>query len=224
MARQIVKILDVKKITYNVKSFSAEKPRNFSFIPGQAIDLSINLPSYEKEKRPFTITSLNEDKALEFTIKIYPERNGVTKKLGELKKGEELIIYDLFGAISYKGKGVFIAGGAGITPFIAILRQLREDKELKGNTLIFSNKTEKDIILKSEFDKMAKEDLKVVYTLTRESNPKYMDKRINESFIKEQIKDFKQYFYVCGPIRFVGEITHSLQKLGADSDSVVVET
>jgi predicted ferric reductase len=27
----------------------------------------------------------------------------------------------MFGAIEYKGEGVFIAGGAGVTPFIAIL-------------------------------------------------------------------------------------------------------
>src|SRR3989344_1755309 len=221
MAGQIVEILDVKKITHNVKSFNVKKPKNFSFVPGQAVDMSINLPSYEKEKRPFTITSLNWDKNLEFTIKIYPERKGITEKLGKLKKGEELIIYDLFGAISYKGKGVCIAGGAGVTPFIAILRQLRKDKELDGNTLIFSNKTEEDIILKSEFDKMAKGGLKVIYTLTRELNPKYANRRIDESFIKGQIKDFKHNFYVCGSIRFVGEIVHSLRKLGADDERII---
>jgi predicted ferric reductase len=36
----------------------------------------------------------------------------------------------MFGAIEYKGEGVFIAGGAGVTPFIAILRQLQADDKL----------------------------------------------------------------------------------------------
>ncbi|MDO8508133.1 MAG: FAD-binding oxidoreductase [Nanoarchaeota archaeon] len=224
MVDHIVKILNTKQITDNVKSFLVEKPNNFNFIPGQAVDLSINLPDYKNEKRPFTFTSLNEYSNLEFTIKIYNERNGVTKKLGELQNGSELILSDPFGAIQYKGKGVFLAGGAGITPFIAILRQLKKDKALKGNTLIFSNKTEKDIILKEEFDQMKKEGLEVIYTLTRELNSKYENKRIDEDFLKQKINNFNQNFYICGPIRFVGELTSILIKLGANPDSVIVET
>jgi predicted ferric reductase len=44
------------------------------------------------------------------------------KRIRKLKHGDELIIRDVWGAIEYKGEGVFIAGGAGVTPFIAILR------------------------------------------------------------------------------------------------------
>jgi predicted ferric reductase len=43
------------------------------------------------------------------------------KRIRKLKHGDELIIRDVWGAIEYKGEGVFIAGGAGVTPFIAIL-------------------------------------------------------------------------------------------------------
>jgi ferredoxin-NADP reductase len=50
------------------------------------------------------------------------------------------------GAIEYKGEGVFIAGGAGVTPFIAILRQLQAEN--KTTTNYFTNKTANDIILK----------------------------------------------------------------------------
>ena len=51
----------------------------------------------------------------------------------------------------YKGKGVFIAGGAGVTPFISIFRDLKKQNKIGNNILIFSNKTEADIILKDEF-------------------------------------------------------------------------
>jgi ferredoxin-NADP reductase len=52
------------------------------------------------------------------------------------------------GRIEYKGEGVFIAGGAGVTPFIAILRQLQAENKIANNKLIFTNKTANDIILK----------------------------------------------------------------------------
>jgi predicted ferric reductase len=61
-------------------------------------------------------------------IKIYLDHEGVTNKLGSLNAGAELILHDVFGAIQYKGPGVFIAAGAGITPFIAILRSLFKER------------------------------------------------------------------------------------------------
>jgi len=62
-----------------------------------------------------------------------------------LKEGEELIIRDVWGAIAYKGEGYFIGGGAGITPFVAILRQLYDDGSSK--TISFSFPTRQRAIL-----------------------------------------------------------------------------
>lgn len=145
MEEHIIKILGIEQVTHDVKRFRVEKPEGYSFTPGQATEVSINTPEYKDEKRPFTFTCLNREPYLEFTIKIYPSHNGVTNELGKLKPGAELIIRDVWGAISYKGKGVFIAGGAGITPFISIFRDLRAKDEISGNTLIFANKAKADI-------------------------------------------------------------------------------
>ncbi len=217
-----IKILKTEFMTYNTKSFLTTKPENFYFVPGQATDLTINIAEYKDKKSPFTFTSPPDSPYLEFIMKIYPEHERITKKLLDIKSGDEFIITDPFGTIQYKGRGIFIAGGAGITPFIAMLRNLKKQNKLEGNTLIFSNKTEKDIILKNEFDKMY--ELKKIYTLTREKNKSYESGRINESFLRKHIKNFKQNFYICGHVTFVGEITYILQKLGVNPDSIVVET
>jgi ferredoxin-NADP reductase len=221
MEEHIVKILKTEKVTHDVKRFQVQKPEGYSFTPGQATEASINTPELKDEKRPFTFTSLNDEAELEFTIKIYKERDSVTKALDELKVGDEIIIHDVWGAIHYKGPGVFIAGGAGVTPFIAIFRQLYKNNKIEGNRLIFSNKTENDIILKDEFEKMLGSDF--YNTLTREKSDKYDNRRIDESFLKEQVKDFNQNFYVCGPDKFVQDIQTILSKLGASPESVVFE-
>jgi ferredoxin-NADP reductase len=122
----VVKILKTENVTHNVKRFTLAKPDNYVFTPGQATDIVINLPVWKTERRPFTFTGLNEWDHLEFTIKIYDDHKGVTNKLGTLHAGDELILHDIWGAIHYKGEGVFIAGGAGVTPFIAILRQFNK--------------------------------------------------------------------------------------------------
>src|SRR5258706_3000599 len=155
MAEHLVKVLESYFVTHDVKRFKVEKPDGYDFIPGQATDVSINKPEWENELRPFTFTGLREWKHLEFTIKIYTHHDGVTNQLGRINAGAELILHDVFGTIQYKGPGIFIAGGAGITPFIAIFRALHTLKKLfPGNALIFSNKTADDIILKEELTKM----------------------------------------------------------------------
>lgn len=221
MESHIVKILSVDSVTHDVKRFRVQKPEGYTFTPGQATEVAINRPELKEEKRPFTFTGLNEDSFLEFTIKVYDSHNGVTKELGKLKAGDELIIHDVWGAIKYKGEGVFLAGGAGVTPFIAIFRALDTENKIGDNKLIFTNKTEKDIILKNEFDEMLGNNF--INTITDETTDKYENGFIDEDFLKKKIKDFSQHFYVCGPPGFVKAMKNALTELGAEPDEVVFE-
>ena len=224
MSEYIVKILMKEFVTHDVKRFIVEKPEGYEFIPGQATRVSINETEWKGKKRPFTFTSLNDDLALEFTIKSYPEHNGVTERLHQLEPGQELIIREPFGIINFQDKGVFIAGGAGITPFIAILRELKREGKIQGNRLIFSNKTEKDIILQKEFVEMFSEvEDSPIFTLTREKKDGYKHGRIDKDFLEKEIEDFSQSFYICGPPPFVRAIKKPLKELGTKTDSIVIE-
>jgi len=216
-----VKILSKEKVTHNVNRFQLEKPGDYHFIPGQATEVSINKPGWIEEKRPFTFTSLNSDPFLEFTIKSYSDHSGVTHELSKLKLGDELIVRDIWGAIEYKGPGYFIAGGAGVTPFIAILRDLKTKYMLHGNKLFFSNKTSADIILKEEFEDMLGENF--INTLTAREEKGFLFGMINEKFLVKHVTNFGAHFYVCGPPNMVEALQSILGKLGASADSVVFE-
>jgi len=146
-----VKILEITSVTHDVKQIRVEKPDGFTFVPGQATELSINKKGWEDEKRPFSFTCLPDADFLEFVIKSYRDHDGVTKEIDHLAVGDDVIIDDAWGVIEYKGKGVFIAGGAGVTPFIGIIRHLESQGKLAGNRLFFSNKTGKDVILETYF-------------------------------------------------------------------------
>ncbi len=111
----IVKVLEARFITHDVKRFVVKKPKGFDFIPGQACDVSINLPEWKEQLRPFSFTSTRDVTSLEFMIKIYSDHAGVTNELGKINAGGEFILHDVFGAIKYVEPGVFIAAGTGIT-------------------------------------------------------------------------------------------------------------
>jgi ferredoxin-NADP reductase len=221
MEPYIVRILSIQPVTHNVKRFRLEKPAGYTFHPGQATDLSINTDVLKAEKRPFTFTCLQEEDYLEFTIKIYESHHGVTDALGKLTAGDEVIISDSWGAIEYKGPGTFLAGGAGITPFIAIFRRLYKDNNIAGNQLIFSNKKLEDIILREEFTTMLGD--KFINVITGENVKGFEHRHLDAAYIKEKITDFKQPFYICGPDLFVSQVTDTLMSFGASPESVVFE-
>jgi len=218
---KIAKILMTTFVTHDVKRFVLQKPRGFKFVAGQATLVAINQPELADNAHPFTPTSLPDDRVLEFTIKGYPEHHGLTERLHQLKPGDQLLLGPVFGTIQYKGPGVFIAGGAGITPFIAILRQLSREGGLAGNSLIFANKTRDDVILEKELRAYLGD--RCILTLSRDPNPAYENRRVDETLLREKIADFNQPFYVCGPPPMVEALTGTLRKLGASPDNVVFE-
>ena len=218
-----VTIRDIQKVTHDVNQYTFDKPEGYEFEPGQATEVAIDKEGWRDEKRPFTFTSLKENDRLQFVIKSYPDHNGVTEQIGMLQKGDAFIIDDPWGTIQYKGPGVFLAGGAGVTPFIAIFRDLYNEGNIAGNKLIFSNKTEKDIILKDEFEKMLGDNF--INVITDEETDLYVNLEgfIDKEFLAEEIDDFDQPFYVCGPPAFNDAMMDYLKELGADPDALVFE-
>ncbi len=220
MAHKIT-IQEIGFITHNVLQIKTDRPADYTFTPGQACELAIDQPKWKDEKRPFTFTSLPDDGFLQFTIKVYPGHDGVTDQLQTLEQGDTLSISDAWGAISYKGPGVFLAGGAGVTPFIAILKDLAKKKKLEGNKLIFANQRERDIILKSDFEKWLGNDF--INILSEERNSKYTHGVIDKQYIKDQVEDLNKKFYVCGPPPMMDSVVDALKDLDVKKEAIITE-
>jgi len=216
-----IKIQEIGFITHNVLQIQTERPANYSFEPGQACELSIDQPKWKDDKRPFTFTSLPDDGFLQFTIKVYPEHEGLTDQLQTLEQGDTLVISDAWGAISYKGPGVFLAGGAGVTPFIAIFKDLARKGKLKGNQLIYGNQRERDIILQSEFEKWLGKDF--LNILSDEHSSKFPYGVIDKQYIKQRVADLDKKFYVCGPPPMMKTVYSALMELEVPKSNIITE-
>ena len=138
----------IEPVTHNTYRLVFARPQSFEFTPGQATDMSLDREGWRDEYRPFTMTSQPEDEDLEYVIKTYPEHEGVTNEIATLTPGENVFVGQPWGAIRDIGPGTFIAGGAGVTPFIPILRRRDRDGTLAASHLVFGNKSEDDIILR----------------------------------------------------------------------------
>ncbi|PVW12414.1 ferredoxin reductase domain-containing protein [Marixanthomonas spongiae] len=220
MKNQPVRIKIIEHITHDVLRIVTDKPKEIDFTPGQATEIFIDKEGWQNEGRPFTFTCLPTDDHLEFIIKTYSTHKGVTDKLLDLKIGDPLIVNDVFGAIAYKGEGTFIAGGAGITPFVSILRNLKEQNKLGNNRLLFANKTEKDIILKDEFKEILGNNF--INILSDEKTEDYAYGKISEDFIKKNA-NILNFFYVCGPPPMMDAVEKQLKQLKVDKKKIVTE-
>ncbi len=221
MEQHFVKIKSIEKITHDVLRIVTEKPNAYHFISGQATEISIDKTGWENERRPFTFTCLPTDSYLEFTIKTYPSHKGVTNELFKLKEEDGLILHDVFGAIAYKGEGIFIAGGAGVTPFISIFRLLQSKNEVGGNKLIFANKSRADIILEQEFKRLLGKNF--INILSDEKVEEYAYGYVTAEFLKQNIIDLKKRIYLCGPQPMMESVEKQLSNLGVEAKSIVKE-
>ena len=207
-------------VTHDTYRLSFDRPKGFSFEPGQATELTLDEDGWREEGRPFTMVSPPDAEHVDFVIKSYPDHDGVTEKIPFLAPGDRVTAVDPFGAITDRGPGVFLAAGAGITPFIAILE--KHDREgVTGDHLIFSNKTDRDIIMESTWDALP--GVTPSYIVTDQADTMHRKGKLDQTMLQSLIGDLDKTFYICGPGGFVDAMRDGLTALGVSKDKLVIE-
>ncbi|WP_276503650.1 hypothetical protein [Terrimonas pollutisoli] len=221
MKRYIVKVLKTGFVTHNVNRLVVNKPHGYPFTPGQATAISSNQSALRNLSKPFSIVAVSGSEQFEFFIKNHTGYDGLTERLWKVRAGEELILHKPFGSIRYKGKGVFIAGGTGIVPFMAIFRELEMENQLAGNALLFANRSIADIFLKAELEEMLGSNY--VNVVETAEDPLMITGFIGSKLLKQYIHADDAYYYICGPDKFTIIMIRHLLGLGVDRSRIVFD-
>ncbi|MFD0858418.1 FAD-binding oxidoreductase [Roseovarius aquimarinus] len=212
---------ETQKATHDTYHLIFERPDGFEFEPGQAIEMTLMKEGWTDEGRPFTPISLPGEETLEFLIKSYPSHDGVTEQIATLEPGDKVRIDGPFGDISDRGPGVFIAGGAGITPMIAILRKrLRDKGDLSDSTLVFSNKSEEDIIWRDKLSAMP--GLTVAYVVSEGKGETVPERELDRDYLRQFVEP-GALCYLCGPPPMMDAVQKELEALGVGRDDLVAD-
>ncbi|WP_299971113.1 FAD-binding oxidoreductase [uncultured Roseobacter sp.] len=216
-----ITLLDRVQLTHDTHHYVFTKPDGYAFKPGQATDLAIDRDGWRDEQRPFTFTSAPEAAALSFVIKSYSDHDGVTKALSDLAPGQTVLIGDAWGAIDDKGPGVFIAGGAGITPFLGILKDRAREAKLDGSHLIFANEAPEDIILQPFWE--GRPDLKTTFVVGKNAGPAHREGQIDAALLDDVVDDWEGRFYLCGPPKMEESVAELLAARGVSGGRLIRE-
>ncbi|MBT32402.1 MAG: flavodoxin reductase [Thalassobius sp.] len=208
------KIKTKEWLAHNVIRIELPKPAGFEFNVGDAVEIKVA----DNEPGPFTMTNLPDGDTLEFMIRIYTEHHGKTEALSKLKVTDELSFTEPFNTYKPAEGAVFLAGGTGITPFIAIMREMYHAGTLKDSILIFSNKSAMDVFLKEELYEMLGN--RYINVITEDDqDPDYYG-NIDEKYLKEQITDLSKPVLVCGPPPFNKAMEKNLKKIGVEPENI----
>ncbi|WP_416884481.1 FAD-binding oxidoreductase [Marivita sp.] len=212
----------IEPVTHDTHHLVFNKPDGYDYTPGQACDFALAKDGWRDQQRPFTFTVLPTNSTLEFVIKSYPDHDGVTEQIAKMQMADQVEIGDPWGAIEDKGPGVFIAGGAGITPFIAVLkRRLQTHGSLADCHLVFSNKTEKDIILRDAFTSMS--GLNCHFVVTDEPESELSRGQIDSEYLAPIVAQTDGPIYICGPEPMIDDMSKCLRDLDVSEQRIVTE-
>jgi len=225
-------VISVIERTPGVKSFRFKTTDDLAFKPGQFFFVSIMIEGKESSKHFSFSNSPTETGYIEFTKRLTGSE--FSNGLNNLKPGDWAKIKAPYGNFTFEGehqKIVFLSGGIGITPIRSILRYAVDKGLPTDMVLLYGNNTERDIIFKQDFDRMAeaKSNFNAVYTLTaKDINKDTWQGRtgyVDADMIKDEIPDYNdRVFFICGPPAMVEALNKTLkEKLLIGKEKIVIE-
>jgi len=199
--------------------------KKINFIAGQYV--SVIYPG--THPAPFSIASSPENHDI---VELGIEITGgpVTSKLKDAKVGDKAVLRGPFGTFTLAGekKVCFLAGGVGVTPFMSMLRWIRDTNQDVKATLFYSCKVEKQFLWLDELEQMALShvNIRIFPTITKEAPADWIHKtgRINETMIRECLPDFMEHtFYSCGPPALIEAMFTMLKSMGVSENNLKKE-
>jgi ferredoxin-NADP reductase len=200
---------------------------------GQHVDVRLTAEDGYQAQRSYSIASAPEDDAVVLTVERIEDGEVSSYLVDELRPGDELELRGPIGGYfvweqALGGPLVLLAGGSGIAPLRAMLRHHRAVRSAVPVRLLYSARTEPELIYRDELvGTRAGEAIDVQFTLTREQPPGWQGyaRRVDRDLLAEMAWQPEQrpLVYICGPTAFVEVAADALVSLGHDPGRIRTE-
>jgi ferredoxin-NADP reductase len=232
---QIASIAEIKSETPKVKTFTLRLPAWMRHRAGQHYDIRLTAEDGYQAQRSYSIASEPEREGqVDITVERI-EDGEVSSYLHDVAlKGDRIEVRGPIGGYfvweaSQSEPVLWIAGGSGVVPLMAMIRHRAAAASHTPAALLYSSRHFEDIIYYNELDQLSKanDGLQIFNTLTR-SQPggwKGYARRIDEAMLKEVATPLGRsvQVYICGPTLMVEAAANALVKIGIDSNQIRTE-
>jgi len=232
MSTYNVRFIGSEEVAYGTQAFHFEKPGDFKFKPGQAIDLILPMHSGDDgqpARHAFSLVSAPAENRL--TIATRMRGSPFKQAMSSLSAGTTVGLDGPFGALTLHHDqtrpATFIVGGIGITPFMSIMRQAATDPSARSLTLLYSNRRPEDAAFLAELQAMAGQmpNFQLVATMTQIGHSKQawsgMMGHIDAGMLTRIAAGLSSpIYYLAGPPKFVEATQNLLNETGVDDDDI----
>lgn len=230
-----IKLKSRSEVAAETMAFRFEKPRNFTFIPGQAGDFTLpNPPENDAEgnKRSFSLASAPYEEDLMIATRM--RDTAFKRSLRKIPLGAELVLDAPWGELTLHDDttvpAVFLTGGIGITPVRSIVLQATRDKLPRKLVLFYSNHKPDDAAFLDELATAQRENpnftLVATMTKTEKSSQPWHGETgiIDEAMLRRHLSNISHpIYYVSGPPTMVAAMQKILKEAGVKSENVRAE-
>jgi ferredoxin-NADP reductase len=201
-------------------------------LAGQHVDVRLTAEDGYQAQRSYSIASSPEDPHLALTVQRVDDGEVSPYLTDELRPGEPVELRGPIGGyftwrLVDGGPLVLLAGGSGLVPLMAMLRQRAATTSAVEATVLVSARSWEDVLYRDELAEQEQNGVTVRYTLTRAQPPGWTGGtgRVSDSMLRElgvAIADEPRVF-VCGPTAFVEHVADLLVQLGHDPHAIKTE-
>ena len=231
---QLGSVAELIQETPRVASLVLEVPEWPGHLAGQHVDVRLTADDGYQTERSYSIASAPEDPRLAITVERLDDGEVSPYLVGEVRTGDKVELRGPIGGyFVWKGGDerpvLLVAGGSGIVPLMAMIRHRVADHLQTPTRLLYSSRSQDDVIYREELDRLASagDGLTVTHTLTRMQPPGWQGyaRRIDRAMIAEVAwpKEQMPIVYVCGPTPMVESVATLLVDMGYDPASVKTE-
>ena len=227
-------LAEVVQETPRVSSLFFDVPGWEGNLAGQHVDVRLTADDGYQAERSYSIASAPDDPRLALTVERLDDGEVSPYLVGELRVGDRLELRGPIGGFFvWRGDGdvplLLIAGGSGVVPLMAMLRHRANIESSVPARLLFSSRTQADVIYREELSRLgaAGDGLTVFHTLTREKPSGWTGytRRVDEAMLKEVAwsKRENPAVFICGPTPFVEAASQLLVAMGYEPRSIKTE-
>jgi ferredoxin-NADP reductase len=234
LAWQRATVLDLIAETPHVKSLVLDVLAWPEHSAGQHLDVRLTAEDGYQAERSYSIASAPADPHVTLTIERLDDGEVSPYLTDEVRPGDQLELRGPIGGwFTWQplegGPLLLVAGGSGIAPLMAMIRQRAAVQSPVPVCLLYSSRAYEEIIYREELDRRAAADmdLQVFHTLTRAQPPGWQgySRRIDRAMIEEVAwaPQERPLVFVCGPTPLVESVATTCVELGYAPERIKTE-
>jgi len=220
----VAEVVSIEAVTHDLRHLVVRllEPAELTFFPGQYVDIAV--PG-SPASRSFSManTSSREGGRLEFVIKVYPDGLFSSFLDNRLAVGDRLDLTGPFGVFTLREGHdedvVFVGGGAGLAPILALLRSMAERGIERRATFYYGARRRRDLCFSDELSALQEKlaDFRYIPALSEPEDGDGWEGEVGliTEVVKRHEKDLRHaHAYLCGPPPMVEAAMPLLGQLG----------